>query len=536
MNRLLPPRRLIPRWRKARYAVLQPDMLGLVKAAPPRALKGSDAETVQYSLASWLRTGSVGDLADLLSFGVDPSLKEVLAPAARVALELKESSPAMKLVAQEILNLTESQVSALADDTPGGNARRLRAMLRNAPTDTIALVDLAQHYLANGKKKSAYRCLATALHLSPNSVYVIRAMARYWIHLDEPGVAHDFIKSTRMVGADPWLMASEIAISQVAHVPSTQLRKAQRALAIKTYSPRDMSELAAAVAGAELFSGNLKEARKLFRVALDRPTDNVLAQAIHHQGYLGIEVDDQIFKRAPNGVFEGRAYHAMLNADFSTAAKLFAEWGDEEPFSSRPRILESYVNGAIGDYLAALRAAEIGLRADLDDLMLRGNKAYALAGLRKLDEAAAELKAIKQKDTSRKYLPFTEATEGMIEILRGNTALGIAQYEVALAEFKARGDEEAVTTCYAFMARVAADSNTPEVASIIAQANERYAKKPSPAAAVILRSINQTAEQAVLEPLRKVTQWEWDPASNILRENRQLTRKGASGFVVKGSS
>ena len=61
---------------------------------------------------------------------------------------------------------------------------------------------------------------------------------------------------------------------------------------------------------------------------------------------------------------------------------------------------------------------------------------------------------------------------------------------------------------------------------------ERYKKHYSPAAAVVLRTVDQKAEAEKQEPMRKLVQWEWDKESNILLEKRGLTAKGAPGLVV----
>ncbi|GAD20374.1 hypothetical protein AVS7_00135 [Acidovorax sp. MR-S7] len=183
-----------------------------------------------------------------------------------------------------------------------------------------------------------------------------------------------------------------------------QLRKAQRALNSKVFNPRDVSELAGAIGGAELWNGKFKEARKLFRLALEHPNDNVLAQAITNQEFLGIEVDEALLRRAPNGVFEGRALRALMQTDFEAASELTECWSEEEPFSSRPRTLQSFVCGALGTFEKALGAADKGLTADASDLSLRGNRAYALAALGRLDEAESELSVINaQADDNARF-------------------------------------------------------------------------------------------------------------------------------------
>ena len=506
-------------------------MLGLVKPLAKPATFGADADEVHRALAAWKSSEAIGDLADMLSFGVDPKQRHLLVEPAKAALSHPGATEVMRIVAREVLQEGSSAAEVWRASPAGEAIRHTRGLLRLAPNDVVGLVDLAQHHLASGKPKAAYRALATAYQLSPRSVHVIRALTRYWIHLEQPDRAHAFIKSTSIVSIDPWLMASEIATSQVAKAPSVQLRRAQRALAVKSFNPTEVGELAGAVGGMELYHGNLKEARKLFRLALENPNDNVLAQAITNEEFIGIEVDEQVMRRAPNGLFEGRALKAMLASDFEAAARFTARWSEEESFSSRPRLLQSFVCGALGEFEAALEAANQGLVADPADLTLRGNRAYALAALGRFSEAELELHALESKDDVGQR-PFTLATRGMVKLLTGDTASGLQLYEAALQEFDRRKQEDFGTTCLAFMARTADLAGIEQRDQIVHRTVERFARFPSHAAAVILKTLKQSVAEVEAAPLRRVAQWEWDPQTNTLIERRELTRKGASGFVV----
>lgn len=533
MNRLLPTRRLIPKWRKSGFSVRQPDMLGLVKPTASHSSVQAQQVDVDQALWAWNNSGSIGDLADLLAFGVDPTQRDKLIEPAKVAARLEQATPAMRLVAREILSEGASQDEVWQKSSSAQDAKALRALLRNTPNDVIALVDLAQHHLAHGKQRAAHRALVVAHQVSPHAVHVIRAMTRYWVHVGEEDRAHAFIKGSSRVSVDPWLMASEIATAQVARAASTQLKRAQRALNVKSFSNQDVSELAGAVAGLELNHGNLKEARKLFRLALEHPNDNVLAQAIVNQEFLGIDVDEQVLRRASNGVFEGRALRAILQADFDSAATLTDCWAQEEPFSSRPRTLQSFVCGALGKYEAAIDAATQGLVADAADLSLRGNRAYALAAMGRLDEASAEL-AILEARGDENQRPFTLATKGMVHLLRGEEEVGRQLYEEALSEFRKKKHETLYTDCLAFMARTVTVATPAHGPAAVMRAMDQFTKSPSEAAAVILKGLNESVRTFEAKPLRKVVQWEWDPQTNTLMEKRQLTRKGSSGFVVAG--
>ena len=531
MNRLLPTRRLIPKWRKAKFSIHQPDMLGLIKPTKPIVPFSTSDEAVDLALWSWETTKSIGDLADLLAFGMDSRQHVRLAPAAKVALNSQEATPAMRLVAKEILNSGVSEAFLWRDSEAAKSVRSLRALLLNTPNDTIALVDLAQHHLALAKHRAALRALMTAYQISPDSVHVLRAMTRYWIHIGSPEKAHAFIKSAPRAAVDPWLMASEIATAQAAGAQSIQLRKAQRALATKAFKNKDVTELAGAVGCAELYQGNFKEARKLFRLALEHPTDNVLAQAITNQDHLQIEINESLIKKAPDGVFEGRALQALLRTDFEEVNLLTEQWAEEEAFSSRPRLLQSFVHGALGNFELALKAADSGLLTDPKDFSLRGNRAYALALLERFDEATAELKLIDaQGDENNR--PLTLATMGAVKLLTGEHELGRTLYEEALTKFESKKAELQYSDCLAFYARTATKAGSPKSSEVLQRATERFRRVPSHAAAVVLRTLDQEAKVKQDEPMRKVIQWEWDKAANTLTQKHVLTKKGAPSFVM----
>lgn len=531
MNWLLPTRRLIPKWRKAKFSLHQPDMFGLVKRGNGRATVDSADQAVEIALHTWKATNSVGDLADLLAFGLDPRRRDQLKGPAQIALSMPGTTAALRLVASEIVSGGQSEEAVWNSSLSARSPRGLRALLRNAPNDVLALVDLAQHHLSHGKRKPAYRALSTAYQLAPHSVHVIRAITRFWIHAGENERAHKFIKSVGRTSSDPWLMATEIAAAEVAGAPSAQLRQAQRAIAVKSFSNNNLTELAGAVGGVELSNGKLKEARKLFRLALEHPTDNVIAQAITNQKFLGIDIDEQLLSKAPTGAFEGRTLQAFQAADFERASILTGSWADEEIFSSRPRLLQSYFEGALGNYKQSLEAAEIGLSADHRDLSLRGNKAYALAALGRFSEALSELSGI-QAGGNNDMASQTLATRGLVLLHQGRFDEGKQSYEDALTAFELAKEEAQYTDCLAFYARAAVQSSAPGSEEITKRALERYKKYFSPAAAVVLRTVNQKADVEKPAPMRKLVQWEWDKQSNVIQEKRVLTAKGAPGFVV----
>ncbi|MBX3659508.1 MAG: hypothetical protein KF740_13845 [Ramlibacter sp.] len=154
-----------------------------------------------------------------------------------------------------------------------------------------------------------------------------------------------------------------------------------------------------------------------------------------------------------------------------------------------------------------------------------------MAALGRLSEALTDLSTVCAGGDAE-LAPLTLATRGMIELRQGFHEEGKRSYEEALEVFERTKQDSQYTDCLAFYAREVVQVNTSGNEEIVQRALERYKKHYSPAAAVVLRTINQTAEVEKQEPLRKVVQWEWDKKSNTLEEKRGLTAKGASGFIV----
>lgn len=185
----------------------------------------------------------------------------------------------------------------------------------------------------------------------------------------------------------------------------------------------------------------------------------------------------------------------------------------------------------MGKFEAALEAASLGQVADAGDLSLRGNRAYALAAMARLDEASAEV-AILEARGDENQRPFTLATKGMVYLLRGEQEAGRQLYEEALSEFRRKKQETLYTDCLAFMARTVSIATPADGPAAVKRAMDQFKKSPSEAAAVILRGLNESVRTVEAKPLRKVVQWEWDPQTYTLIGKRQLTRKGSSGFVL----
>ena len=252
-----------------------------------------------------------GVLGDLLSFAAFPTARPELIAIAEHALRNPLGlSPSVLTFAKAVLDNREP---VLIKEAPEGDdartqTRRLRRLLDDSPNNVPALMDLAQLQCAAGKRKAADRALVTAFALAPDNRTVLRTRARFLVHIGDAEQAHALVAGHQATKADPWLMATEIAVADLAGVPSRSATKARRMLAESGNASARTAELAAALGGLELDSGNVKAARALFRRALLTPNTNVIAQAVNDSRRLGLEVEEQVLSRSLLLAHEGREY------------------------------------------------------------------------------------------------------------------------------------------------------------------------------------------------------------------------------------
>ena len=154
--------------------------------------------------------------------------------------------------------------------------RRLEADPRNA----LAWSSLARRYTALGQFEHADRAIRLALALAPDSRYVCRGAARFYVHVHQADRAFVLFGESSRVGSDPWLHTRPGCRSGVSPMPAFRVC-VRRAECLKMDRSRDIehAELAAELATIELVGGSDRKSRKLFDRSLDAPTGNSLAQA-----------------------------------------------------------------------------------------------------------------------------------------------------------------------------------------------------------------------------------------------------------------
>lgn len=430
-------RQIIPRWRNS-WVALNTGELVFSKAIKKPAITGVDS--FQIKLQSWLEYPIIETASELVSAGLSQGHAKDAVNAAKFLLDNNQQvMPTVLSIAEKILLRGDKKIVKENILMPFGTQElrnkihNLRKSLVEYPRNALMWVDLSRAYAVVGEWGKASDAMARALILAPLNRFVLRSAARLFMHLDEPDRAHFILAKEVVLRNDPWLLAAEIAISNVVGITSKFIRNSREVLLQKNYHPFHTAELASALATLELSSGASRKARKLFESSLESPTENSVAQSTWAKSWLPtLEVNNAI--TVTPGTYEARARNAYLLQDWSGVVAASMDWLLDEPFSSRPAVLGSFAAATgLEDYELAVNITRNGLIANPNELGLINNLSFSLANLNKPYEALKELQTASRPAPNPATEVAFKATEGLIDLKLGNWQAGQAKYLDAIA-------------------------------------------------------------------------------------------------------
>lgn len=542
MKSNLPQRRLIPKWRPV-ATTLQAAEATSVGPPESKVLTG-DPDELHKAISLWRETKASGVLGDVLSFSIHPELQDMVLNVGKEAIRI--GAPLTNVQSILIRNLDKGSDVASAPAASSMNQlgpihpfqepiRRLRALLRTAPDNALALLDYAQFQSAIGKLAAAEQSLRVALNLAPNNRTVIRTTARFYVHANKPELAHQLIRRHQRTAGDPWLMASEIALADVAGVESTFLSKGKRFLLEQTRYPNaHLTELAGVIASQELFSGNLKKAREAQRKALLAPNDNLIAHAVELQLNFGIALEGPQISAALSRSSEALVLQSWASMRPEGVERHAQVWHAEEPFSSRPIQMLSTLYAFRGEHDLAIRWIEAGLLADGNDRGLLINLAFVQACARQSEKAVATLRKLRHL-YGKKVEPYAKATEGLIEYTHERFESGDRLYDEAVGLFEQTNQRQIAAYCRVNQALAVIDCAHPRATEIVEKAAGSLRESPSFDSSMLLRirtvpTLDPT--EVAQQDQRLLGQWVFDAASNTLTHKPGVTAVGAKAVVL----
>ena len=406
--------------------------------ADPVQHEGRAEELLASKVEAWREFRTFGHASDLvgaaLTLGftndsVRAAAKLLRHGGAKVsawARELGHSAMALERNdAMAPMVMLERQVD---ESTLFAQVKTFRGLLRQEPRDPVTWVDLAFSHACLGQRKRAARSMAVAVQLARDNRFVLRSAGRLWIYLDDPERAYQIVAKSDRTIHDPWLLAAEIALGSIARRRPRHVKEARRLLASQQFGPRHISELASALATVELNSGSLKRARRLFARSLQEATENSIAQAAWAERQSRELRLTRYYPSEPNA-FEAQSWDCYQQARWRGVIRNSRRWFADQPFSSRPAALGSFVAAtALRDYATSKWFARTGLRANPTSFLLLNNLAFSCLMSGHIDEGAQALGRIHRGTLSEDQVIVYTATQGLLALRRGELRRGRALY------------------------------------------------------------------------------------------------------------
>jgi Tfp pilus assembly protein PilF len=443
-----PDRRLLPRWRESRRT----ESAELATDAPEADFY--DSTRFEEAKQDWLRERTVAHASELVGAAiVNRHTEEVREAAEQILREAPQASNLHRLAQRALRGSEASPPLEEPPDKSRARAAKLKRRLREDPRNAVALVDLAREYSVLGQSGQAVVVIDRAVALARDNRFVLRAACALFTHIGDHDRAIQLLRRSSASRHDPWLMAAEIAASEVAGRPSATAKGGQRLLKSGRLEPMQAAELAGALATEELIAGANRSAKKLFASALVDPNENTVAQAEWASEHLaGLPLEPRHF-RVLNS-FEARAREKRAAGKWAAALEEARGWLFDQPFSVAPAAFASYIAGtALDDQREAERLARMGLQANPKDRMLKNNLVVALAINGKVDEAFRVFKSIDPSvgDSARRATLL--ATAGLLRYRSGSPGEARKLYQQAIEILAAPGLERLKALAALYRAR-----------------------------------------------------------------------------------
>ena len=353
-------------------------------------------------------------------------------------------------------------------------------MLHAQPKDPITWVELSRVYAILGHREQAKRSMIIGLQLANNNRFVLRSASRLWVHLDDPEQAHHILTKAERTPHDPWLLAAEIAVGSIDGRKPKFVKIARKMLTDERFSRGHISELAAAVATLELKFGSANRSKKLFRLSLEDPTENSIAQAAWaSRKYNFIHFNDRYLKRS--NAFEAESWGHYQRSQWSEAVEKCKLWHFDQPFSSRPNIQGSCVTAvALEDYETSKWFADRGLMANPADFILLNNLAFAYINLKKFQTAESILSKLNRLALYDSHRVIQRSTEGLLKFRTGNISRGRELYSDARSLARKIQDDRLFDLASAFYAIEEVSRNSSNSATISSEVCKKLKRQKDP--------------------------------------------------------
>lgn len=402
--------------------------------------------------------------SDLMGSALVIGELDIAEEAAKFVLHKSNLEEPTKSLSRKILMDREADINILKINIQISKAK---SFLFNYPKHSIGWIEIARLYTIKGQIKKAKRAAFVALNLSPSDRYIVRSAARFYIHIGELETALYFIKNALNDSPDPWIKAMDISVSN-------RLNKgigSPKRLLPANPSFKEIfhhSELFESFGMLELNTGNIRRAKKNFRVAWTNPSESVIRHGewVIRNELPGLKDDIELDISQSH---EALSWHLFYNYQLKEALESVIEWELDEPYSASPYLIGSSIAISQNDYDNAIKFAKRGLSANPSHFMLYNNLCYSLINAERLDEAEEYLKKVKSF-TREEDLLFYHATTGLYTFKRGDFKKGRELYLKSIERCKEMRDSRLLANASLNQAIAENEANTQNKSRVIKEA------------------------------------------------------------------
>lgn len=424
-------RKLVPAWKPFAYSM--PEVQPIKETV-------REVGDISEFVAEWRNNRNIGYAGDLITAAIVQNREDApeVVEAARFILDSKDNLP--DPLVTKAKQLSDDLGFALENPDTSfisvcKQVANFKLFLTRYPKDAILHVEIARCYLMLGVVEKAELHILYALNIDSNNRYVVRCATRFYIHLRQWDEALRVIHRSSLTIHDPWLLATEISISQINKKTSRNIKRGQNFISSGNYSPFNLTELRAAIATEEFTSGAFSKSRKLFNESLSCPNSNSLAQARWIAAHNGINLDFDKVNLSTGRFVEAKSYKAFESGNYSEALSFAKDWIAMEPYSTRT-ILYAYNISAnyLDDYTQGEDILSEAIKTHKTNPVLLNDYAYTLALNGKQDEASKVINKARAEDSENPLITgiCITATKGMIAFRHNNVELGNKLYMQAI--------------------------------------------------------------------------------------------------------
>lgn len=404
-------RHIIPNWRSFENTA----KLGELNGSKSIDLDSSFRPDITDLLEDWEDTKSIGVAGDILGVALvcnqenNPTVREI----SNFILQNKNLATNAIISAAESILKPKSTAIELNFDINSPNIfddksslieihvkiQSLKRKLIDNPYNPINWVEIARYYSILGQEKKAERAIKNALFLSPENRFVLRSVARFFVHTGDFEFAHDIVRKSELTKHDPWLLATEVSLATLRERNSKFAKTGLQIVESGNFHPFNITELAGSLATLEMKNSSLKQSKKLFEKSLIKPNDNSLAQA-----EWASQEEKKLNPINPLQFQVVNSFEAMAR-DFSSQKKwqesidCSKKWFFDLPFSKMAVLFGNEIaSSKLKDHNQAVEIAKLGLISHPNDAHLLNNIIYSLCLQNKIEEAEEYLKSVRKED------------------------------------------------------------------------------------------------------------------------------------------